>query len=159
MAGNGTRATTYIITKMACDVACEGLIPSFFDLAMCGFVPPVVPVGGYHSMGSIPLAPGEIHNVFQPVNLIGEHPYLVPVDRNFEKNKIVIITVEIENHQNTMEVGVNPNKPSKDAISVLNAENVSRSMKAITIENLGKKATKASVAITKVRRILLIKNK
>lgn len=156
MAVSGTRATTYIITKLGCDTACGGMITAAFDLA-CLSAPPRD--SGYHSMGSIPLEPGEIHNVFHPVNLNWDEPYLVPVDRNFIKNKIVVITIEVNNKEKTTEFGVNPAKPSKNAVSVLNAENVTRSMKSVTIDNLSKKTTKAGVTISKVRRVMLVKNK
>lgn len=145
--------TTSIVTQgLNCDLACGGgLIESKFHL-YC--IDPTVTFSTYIP-GVIPLEPGQLKNLMQPVYLNKEEPYLVPVDKDlfFKQVKQVTVDIKLGKITNTAEYTVSTYQPEQEFVQVLNLNNATRENKKINIEGLRKFATTAKITIYDIRRI------
>jgi len=147
MAGQGTLATTAIITKgltgghAPLDPCKSGLITTPFSLYCTGIVPPPVGPGGggpYPRDAWNKFNPGDIKNFYQPVP---EEYYIIPRDqeeRYFRRYRHIKITVKLGTFTTEKEFSV----PEKRAKIVMKAFNVLEATK----ENI-------DLAITNIRRI------
>jgi hypothetical protein len=115
MALTGDQVCTAIITKgLGCLPACDSLITSRFSLAGVCTISVVVDGGG----GSYPLAPGEIGNLYQPVDRINTPSvsdgieYYIPHPNQdpFTTKKRVTVIVEFRGKKSEYDFVVTPRK-------------------------------------------------
>lgn len=182
MAGDGTLATTMIITKgLSCAPCggspsvgspCEGspgfggdhktgIITSAFSL-YCTFVPPTPPAvkpqggggGAYPRPAWNKFGPGEIQDFYKPVTPEQE-PYLVPRDQEakyFQKNKKVTIHLKIGTWFDSEKIYMVPEHQARTILKVFNFLNATRQNISITVNSIKRITTEAIVRIKNLRR-------
>lgn len=128
-----------LITKGLGLPACSSMIVAFWTLGPCGVV---VETPGSMTGGSIPLAPGEIQHLYQPV----DHPWNVIQPEQIPQD-YVKITVTMNDHKNVKEIFVPKKgftyKATIKSISFLNAiksyvSNVNTRLREITSKTIKK---------------------
>lgn len=153
MAVSGGQVCTAIITKgLGCLPACEALITSHFGLAgLCVITVVVGPTGG-----SPPLMPGEIGNMYQPVDPppgFEDHPaFYTPQDGRdpFSIKQQVRITVEFRGEKTEREYVVSPRRAAM-IVSVANFINKTQERIDAVVKNF-RKVTNRAVKILNFRK-------
>jgi hypothetical protein len=154
MALTGGDVCTAIITKgIGCLPACESIITAQFSLAgLC--VITVIP--GRNTGGSYPLAPGEIANLYQPVDApagFEDHPaFLTPQDQRdpFKIRQQVRVVVDFRGKVTEREYVVSPRRVSQ-MVTVANF--INKTAEKISVAFGGfKKIAKESVQILNFRK-------
>lgn len=127
--------------------ACQGMITMFPFSLYCAVVPAPLRGGG-----SIPLAPGEIQNFYQPVD-----PSLgtKPVEGNFVDpsvygKKIVRIVLKFNGHTYESEYLVSE-KRAKTVVKIINLVNATKARVRVMASNLHRVTTNALVKIKNLR--------
>lgn len=150
MAGLGTLATTSIITKgISGQPACKGIITTHFSLYYYRIIIKVIPPEGSAAMYSTPLEPGQIHNLFKPV----EHPYFMPVDRvNQLGNENTVVTVLFKINNTEVEKYYSlPKNAAKPIVQILNLINKTKERINITISKFRNITNRGKVLIKNLR--------
>ena len=163
MAGLGNLVTTKIITKgLGCGLPLDsGNITTHFGLFCIQVIVPPQPPINIGSGGMIPLAPGQIANLYKPIHdqvptfhnqpVFDQPPSIhIPVgqeDNYFRKNYIVTITIEDQERI----YKVSP-RTGNMVVSVLNFVNSTKEKVKVTINKINIK--RLSVEIANLRKSL-----
>lgn len=160
MAGNGTLATTAIITKgLTCghgplDPCKHGLITTPFSLYCTGIIPPPKPSGGggpYPYDAWNKFNSGDIKNFYKPVSI--DDYYIIPRDqeeRYFRRYKLIKITLKIGDFISEKEYSV-PDNRAKAVFKVFNFINATKDRIDIVVNNIKRLTTEAVVKIKNLR--------
>ena len=132
MAGLGNIVTTKLITKgLSCGHRADtGIITSFFGLVYVRVNPP-----GYHDFGggSIPLGPGEIANLFKPVQDIPASIYIPRDQEHRVLRPKFTVNITVNGHETTYLVS---ERTGNTIAKVMNMINISKNKIEIAINNL-----------------------
>lgn len=177
MAGDGTLATTMIITKGLSCAPCSaspcggspssggdhktGIITSAFSL-YCTLTPPTPtptkPQGGGGGIYPRPawnkFGPGEIQDFYKPVPL-EQQPYLVPRDQEakyFQRNKKVTIHLKVSEWFDSEKIYMVPEHRARTILKIFNFLNVTRRSVGVVVSNVRRVTTEAVVRIKNFRR-------
>lgn len=127
--------------------ACHGMITMFPFSLYCAVVPAPLQGGG-----SIPLAPGEIQNFYQPVDSsLGTKPSEGQfVDPRVYGKKLVKVTLKFNEHTVHKEYLVTE-KRAKHVITVVNLVNATRAKMKVMASNIHRVTTRAVVIVKNLR--------
>lgn len=164
MSGLGSAATTLIITKglfigdnIASVLEFGAAITPWFGLYVSG---PLVSPNYVAAVGSRVYAPGEIANLYQPIDpntgLKTNEPFLVPMDKEaeyFQKNKVITLKINFAGKQFESQYAVPENRARK-LVEVMNFINSTRNKINVAINGFKRVA---SVAIVEARNFRLIR--
>lgn len=135
--------------------ACQGMITMRFHLFPVFTPPPPVDTSG--GGGSYPLKPGNIQNLYQPVDSpkipldTYSEPYLVPTNREFRPVKKFKFVVTIGENKYEKDVHL-PVITRKIAFNVVNLANSTIDRINVIASGFKKIVTKAKVVATSFRR-------
>jgi hypothetical protein len=149
MAGLGNLVTTKIITKgLSCGAAADqGTITSFFGLFYVA-IAPAKPNGWHGGGGGIPLQPGQIANLYKPVNDQYTPTQYIPrgQEDEFFRNRY-IVTIKVNDHEVIYRVN---DKTGKMVVSIMNVINLGKEKIKVAINNVMVKRLK--VVVENVRK-------
>lgn len=158
MAGLGNLVTTKIITKgLGCGLPLDsGNITTHFGLFCVQVIVPPQPPINVGSGGMIPLAPGQIANLYQPIGNqfapVHDQPLNIHVPRGQEDNyfrKNYIVTITIEDQERIYKVSP---RTGNMVVNVLNFVNSAKDKVKVTINKINVK--RLSVEITNLKKSL-----
>jgi hypothetical protein len=129
--------------------ACAGMIINFFRLS-CGIT--VIPPEGGSSGGSIPLAPGDIHNFYQPVQNLPPY-YIIPQDQQWQYGKKVQVVVTVKLGEKTIEkIYLVSQDKAKLIVKVANVANNTMERIKVIVNNLKRKIHDVHIFVSKLRK-------
>lgn len=130
--------------------ACHGMITMFPFSLYCEIVPP--PPQPIQGGGSIPLAPGEIQNFYQPVDTSLGVPTKEGqfVDPRVYGKKLVKVTLKFNEHTVQKEYLVTE-KRAKHVVTIINLVNATKARMKVMANNIHRVTTRAVVMVKNLR--------
>jgi hypothetical protein len=159
MSGLGTAATTLITTGglyiddgIVSILNFGGSVTPWIQLYINDYVPPLAD-NYVAAVGSRVYAPGEIANLYMPIDpntgVRSPEPFLVPMDKEadyFRKNKVITLKINFAGKQYENHYAV-PEQQAKRIVEIANFVNATRSKINVSVSNIKKLATTALVEV------------
>lgn len=132
--------------------ACRGMITSLPFQLVCEVIVPPIPPTKAVSGGSIPLAPGEIQDFYQPVDSsLGTQPSEGQfADPSVYGKKVVKVTMRFQDHVVEKEYLVT-DKRAKHVIRIINLVNATKARMKVMASNIHRVTTRAVVKVKNLR--------